>query len=66
MIKFFRCDNLDIPFITRYRQNELTPELTAQHVWKIFSLDIEYGKFKIQKKLFHDFFGKLVEYGHEN
>lgn len=50
VLKFFRCESLDIPFITKYRQNELIPELTPNDVWKIFSLDIEYGKFQVQKK----------------
>lgn len=50
VLKFFRCDGLDIPFISRYRQNELIPELKPSDVWKIFSLDIEYGKFMTLKK----------------
>lgn len=65
VLKFFRCESLDIPFITKYRQNELIPELTANDVWKIFNLDIEYGKFQVQKKQCDEFFGKLAEFGND-
>lgn len=44
-LKFFRCENLDIPFITKYKMNELIPELETTDIWRIFNLDIEYGKF---------------------
>jgi hypothetical protein len=30
--------------------NELIPELEPKDVWRIFNLDVEYGKFQIQKK----------------
>ena len=56
VLKLFRCENCDVPYITRYRQNELIPELGAEDVWRIFNLDIEYGKFLIQKKQCDDFF----------
>jgi transcription elongation factor SPT6 len=45
VLKLFRCENCDVPYITRYRQNELIPELEPDDVWRIFNLDIEYGKF---------------------
>lgn len=45
VLTLFRCENCDIPYITRYRHNELIPELEPADVWKIFNLDIEYGKF---------------------
>ena len=47
VLTLFRCDNCDVPYITRYRQNELIPELEPNDVWRIFNLDIEYGKFQI-------------------
>ena len=50
VLNLFRCDNCDIPYITRYRMNELIPELEPKDVWRIFNLDVEYGKFQIQKK----------------
>jgi hypothetical protein len=66
VLTLFRCDNCDIPYITRYRQNELIPELESNDVWKIFNLDVEYGKFQIQKKQCDDFFQKLSEFGNAN
>ena len=66
LIKLFRCENMDIPFITRYRMQTLSPELTTENVWKIFSLDIEYGKLQAQKKSFYDFFDKLAELTNDN
>jgi len=45
VLTLFRNEYCDISFITRYRQNELIPELEPKHVWRIFELDIEYGKF---------------------
>jgi transcriptional accessory protein Tex/SPT6 len=50
VLKLFRVEKCDIPYITRYRQNELIPELEPHDVWTIFNLDIEYGKFQVQKK----------------
>jgi hypothetical protein len=40
----------DIPYIIRYRLYELSPELESKDIWKIFNLDIEFGKFQILKK----------------
>jgi hypothetical protein len=34
----------DIPWICRYARAEYAPELETKDVWKIFNLDIEYGK----------------------
>lgn len=55
----------DIPYITKVRQYELLPELGPQHTWRIFELDIEYGKFLIQKKQCDDFFTKIQEIADE-
>jgi hypothetical protein len=66
VLKFFRVENGDIPFITRYRQQELIPELEPHHVWRIFELDIEYGKFLIQKRQCEDFFTKIYEIASES
>ena len=47
----FRNDQMDIPFITKYNIKDLIPELnTDDYIWRIFNLDIEYGKFEVQKK----------------
>lgn len=61
----FRREKCDVPYITKSRQNELLPELKAEHTWLIFELDIEYGKFQIQKKQCEDFFTKIHELADE-
>jgi len=61
----FRCEQCDIPYITKVRQHELLPELSVEHTWRIFYLDIEYGKFMIQKKQYDDFFLKIHEIADE-
>lgn len=63
VLRMLRCEYHDIPFITKYRMNELIPELQPQDVYHIFELDIEYGKFQIQKKIYEEFFSKLSEFG---
>ena len=63
VLKFFRCESHDIPYITKYRFNEVDPDLTEADIWRIFNLDIEYGKFLVQKKQCEDFFTKLAEFG---
>lgn len=65
VLKFFRNESHDIPYITRYRFNEVDPELTQADCWRIFNLDIEYGKFLVQKKQCEDFFTKLAEFGND-
>jgi len=62
-LKFFRCESSDIPFITRYKMNELIPELEYDDIWRIFNMDMEYGKFQIQKKQCEEFFTKISEFG---
>jgi hypothetical protein len=44
-LQYFRCDCYDIPYITKYKISELDPEFNEEKIWKIFNLDIEYGKF---------------------
>lgn len=39
----------------------MLPELSPQLTWRIFQLDIEYGKFMVQKKLCEDFFSRIQE-----
>lgn len=60
-----RREKCDIPHITKVRQNELLPELKAEHTWLIFDLDIEYGKFQSQKKQCEDFFDRIKEIADE-
>jgi transcriptional accessory protein Tex/SPT6 len=50
VLKFFRCQNFDVPYITKYKFNEIDPELTQADIWRVFNLDVEYGKFLVQKK----------------
>lgn len=49
VLKMFKKDKIDIPFINRYGRAELIPELEQKDVWRIFNLDIEYGKLQEQK-----------------
>ena len=56
ILKMIRCEKHDVPFIEKYRFDELVPELEKENVWKIFSLDIEYGKFMVQKNKLLSFF----------
>lgn len=46
VLVFFRKDNLDIPFIARYRKFDYGPDLTSEDIWAIFALDQEYGRFR--------------------
>jgi transcriptional accessory protein Tex/SPT6 len=41
----FRRDHRDVPFIANYMMHELEPELRPAHIWRIFNLDLEHGKF---------------------
>lgn len=41
-----RVEHLDIPYIIRYKMMDLKPELSPEYIWKLFNLDIEYGKFE--------------------
>lgn len=50
---------MDIPFITKYNDKDLIPELNTEYIWRIFNLDIEYGKFEVQKKQIEDFFTQI-------
>lgn len=45
----------DVPYVTQHYQHLLMPDLTPSDVWRIFNLDIEYGKFISQKKQVEDF-----------
>ena len=63
VLKMVRCEYHDLPFITKYRMNELIPELEQKDVFTIFELDVEYGKFQIQKKIYEDFITNLSEFG---
>lgn len=62
VLKMIRNDQFDVPFITKYKLADLLPELGPDHIWKIFNLDIEYGKFEIQKKQIEDFFNQIKNF----
>ena len=47
VLEYIRCMNYDVPYITRYKMHDLSPELEPRDVWFIFNIDIEYGKFQI-------------------
>lgn len=61
VLEYIRCMNYDVPYITRYKMHDLSPELEPKDVWFIFNIDIEYGKFQIQKTQCEQFFNKLEE-----
>ncbi|CDW91618.1 transcription elongation factor spt6 [Stylonychia lemnae] len=48
IIKYFRCDYMDIPYISKYRKFEFAKYLNEQDIWTIYNLDLEYGKFQQQ------------------
>jgi len=56
----------DIPYITKVRQSELLPELSQEDTWRIFELDLEYGKFTLQKKQCVEFFAKIETIAQED
>lgn len=43
----FRNDQFDVPFITKYKEKDLIPELNNEYIWRIFNLDLEFGKFEV-------------------
>ena len=61
VLEYIRRMNYDIPYITRYKMHDLSPELEPRDVRFIFNIDIEYGKFQIQKTQCEQFFNKLEE-----
>ena len=66
VLKMFKKDKMDIPYINRYCRAKLIPELEQKDVWRIFNLDIEYGKLLDQKQKVLDFFNGLDEFSKEN
>lgn len=60
-----RIDQFDVPFITKYKVADF-PEFSPEHIWKIFNLDIEYGKFEVQKKQIEDFFNQIKNFSDQN
>lgn len=45
VIRNFRCNYMDIPYIAKYRKFEYLKELNEENIWQIFNLDLEYGRF---------------------
>jgi len=45
VLRDFRCEYKDIPFIVKYRKLIYKSELNEEDIWSIFNLDIEYGRF---------------------
>ena len=62
VLKMLKKDKMDIPYINRYCRAKLIPELEQKDVWRIFNLDIEYGKLLEQKQKVLDFFDGLNEF----
>lgn len=50
VLKMIRIEQLDIPFIAKYKVADLLPEINADLIWQIYNLDVEYCKFEVQKK----------------
>jgi len=46
IIKQFRCEYMDIPYIAKYRKYDWNKDLQEEDVWNIFNYDLEYGKFQ--------------------
>lgn len=44
VLRLFRHAKGDIPWICRYARADYAPELETKDVWRIFNLDVEYGK----------------------
>lgn len=57
---------MDIPYINRYCRANSTPELEQKDIWRIFNLDIEYGKLQEQKRKVLDFFQGLEEFSQDS
>lgn len=66
VLKMFKKDKMDIPYINRYCRAKLIPELEQKDVWRIFNLDIEYAKLLEQKQKVLDFFNGLDEFTKES
>lgn len=55
VLRMFRKDKKDVPFIANYAMHELAPDIEPKHVWRIFNLDMEHGKFVALKRQVEDF-----------
>lgn len=56
------CQYGDIPWICRYAREFYMPELEQKDVWRIYQLDIEYGKLQSQKQKILEFFEGIEEF----
>lgn len=54
----------DVPMIAKYRKHDYQGTqqhlLNQEHVWKVYNLDQEYGKFKVQFTQTRDFLANLI------
>jgi hypothetical protein len=62
VLKMFKKEKMDVPYINRYCRHSFIPELEAKDVWRIFNLDIDYGKLLEQKQKVLDFFNGLDDF----
>ena len=44
----------------------LTPELDEDSIWQLFNLDIEYGKYEIQKRQIKIFFEQIKKLSNQS
>lgn len=51
VLRNFRAEFMDIPYVVKYRKFEYKKELMEDDIWAIFNLDLEYGRFQEQLKL---------------
>lgn len=61
-MRLIRIIKGDIPWICRYARADFAPELETKDVWKIFNLDLEYGKIQNQKQKIHEFLVGLDDF----
>jgi transcriptional accessory protein Tex/SPT6 len=61
VLKLIRTEKQDIPFITKYMMEDLSPHLAENDIWQIFNLDLEYGKFSQAKSQALQFFDRIGE-----
>lgn len=47
--------------IEKYRKYDYKNELESEDIWQIFNLDLEYGKFQLQKRQMIGFLQKIAE-----
>ena len=60
VLTYFRKDYLDVMMVAKYRKYDYMSELQEEDVWRVFNLDLEYGKFQQQKRQMTAFLNKIA------